>query len=78
MLRAPLLRRVDAELIGLLRELRPDEWDLSTVAPAWKVRDVAGHLLDTVLRSSPWFATIASLKTQPFDRRKVSLTWSIV
>ena len=47
---APLLRRVDAELIRLLRELRPDEWDLSTVAPAWKVRDVAGHLLDTVLR----------------------------
>ncbi len=47
---APLLRRVDANLIELLRDLRPDEWDLQTIAPAWKVRDVAAHLLDTVLR----------------------------
>jgi len=47
---APLLRRVDAELTNLLRDLRPDEWDLQTLAPAWKVRDVAAHLLDTVLR----------------------------
>lgn len=47
---APLLRRVDAELINLLRDLRPVEWDLQTLAPAWKVRDVAAHLLDTVLR----------------------------
>jgi uncharacterized protein (TIGR03083 family) len=47
---APLLRGVDAKLIELLRELRPDEWDLQTIAPAWKVRDVAAHLLDTVLR----------------------------
>jgi uncharacterized protein (TIGR03083 family) len=47
---APLLRRVDARLIDLLRNLRPDEWDLQTLAPAWKVRDVAAHLLDTPLR----------------------------
>jgi uncharacterized protein (TIGR03083 family) len=47
---APLLRRVDAELIPLLRSLGQDEWDLQTVAPRWKVRDVAAHLLDTVLR----------------------------
>src|ERR1700692_1056360 len=47
---APLLRHVDAKLIHLLRELRPEEWDLQTIAPAWKVRDVAAHLLDTVLR----------------------------
>src|SRR5580704_4531098 len=47
---APLLRGVDAKLIELLRDLRPDEWDLQTIAPAWKVRDVAAHLLDTVLR----------------------------
>jgi uncharacterized protein (TIGR03083 family) len=47
---APLLRRVDARLVELLRVLRPDEWDLPTLAPAWKVRDVAAHLLDTVLR----------------------------
>ena len=47
---AYLLRRVDSELIGLLRSLAPDEWDLQTIAPLWKVRDVAAHLLDTVLR----------------------------
>lgn len=47
---APLLRRVDAKLIELMRDLRPEEWDLQTVATAWKVRDVAAHMLDTVLR----------------------------
>jgi uncharacterized protein (TIGR03083 family) len=47
---APLLRRVDAKLIELLRDLRPEEWDLRTFASAWKVRDVAAHLLDTALR----------------------------
>ncbi len=47
---APLLRKVDAKLIELLRSLEPAEWDLQTVSPAWKVRDVAAHLLDTALR----------------------------
>src|SRR5579863_8324160 len=47
---APLLRKVDRELISLLRSLDPDEWGLQSVAPAWKVRDVAAHLLDTPLR----------------------------
>jgi uncharacterized protein (TIGR03083 family) len=47
---APLLRKVDAELIDLLRSLTPGEWELQTVAPQWKVRDVAAHLLDTALR----------------------------
>jgi uncharacterized protein (TIGR03083 family) len=47
---APLIRKVDEALIELLRSLAPGEWDLQTVAPAWKVRDVAAHLLDTALR----------------------------
>ncbi len=47
---APLLRRVETRLIELLRDLRPAEWDLQTVAPAWKVRDVVAHLVDTSLR----------------------------
>ena len=47
---APLLRRVDQKLIELLRNLRPEEWNLPTLAPAWRVRDVAAHLLDTCLR----------------------------
>jgi uncharacterized protein (TIGR03083 family) len=47
---AHLLRRVDGMLVDLLRALRPEEWDLPTVAGAWRVRDVAAHLLDTALR----------------------------
>src|SRR3984957_3830221 len=47
---AHLLRQVDAKLIELLRDLRSEEWDLQTLAPAWKVRDVVAHLLDTPLR----------------------------
>src|SRR5215471_7775489 len=47
---AHLLRRVDEKLIDLLASLTPGEWDLQTVAPLWKVRDVAAHLLDTALR----------------------------
>src|SRR6516164_10093986 len=47
---APLLRQVDEQLIDLLGSLTPGEWDLQTIAPLWKVRDVAAHLLDTTLR----------------------------
>ena len=47
---AHLLRKVDGKLIELLRSLEPTEWDLQTVSPAWRVRDVAAHLLDTALR----------------------------
>ncbi len=47
---AHLLRVVDGRLIELLKALGDDEWDLQTVAPRWKVRDVGAHLLDTALR----------------------------
>lgn len=47
---AHLLRAVDEKLIELLRALAPGDWDLQTVAPQWRVRDVAAHLLDTALR----------------------------
>jgi uncharacterized protein (TIGR03083 family) len=47
---AHLLRKVDEKLIELLGSLSPSEWNAQTVAPRWKVRDVAAHLLDTVLR----------------------------
>ena len=45
-----LLSRVDERLIDLLSSLTPGEWDLKTIVPSWRVRDVAAHLLDTVLR----------------------------
>src|SRR5882757_2064775 len=47
---AHLLRRVDEKLIDVLSALAPAEWELQTVAPLWKDRDVAAHLLDTALR----------------------------
>jgi uncharacterized protein (TIGR03083 family) len=47
---AHLIRKVDAALIELLRSLSAAEWNLQTIAPSWKVRDVAAHLLDTSLR----------------------------
>lgn len=43
---APLL----TELLAVLRALSPDEWLRPTVAPRWRVRDVAAHLLDGQLR----------------------------
>lgn len=45
-----LLRRVDERLIDLLSSPTPSEWDLKTIVPLWRVRDVAAHLLDTILR----------------------------
>ena len=47
---AHLLRKVDERLIDLLRSLRPGEWEVQTIVPSWKVRDVAAHLLDTAFR----------------------------
>ena len=47
---AHLLRRVDEKLIALLNSLAASEWDLPTITPLWKVRDVAAHLLDTASR----------------------------
>jgi len=41
---AHLLRRVDEKLIDLLCSLAPSDWDVQTVAPRWKVRDVAAHI----------------------------------
>ena len=47
---APLFSDLHAELIALLRALEPADWERPTVAGAWRVRDVAAHLLDGELR----------------------------
>ena len=49
-LTAHLFPRIEAHLLELIRSLTPEEWEKQTVAPAWKVKDVAAHLLDTQLR----------------------------
>lgn len=40
-----LFHPLDQLLIELLHSLSAEEWDLQTLAPAWKVKDVAAHLL---------------------------------
>jgi len=45
-----LFAPLHGELMSLLRGLKADDWEKPTVARAWRVRDVAAHLLDTQLR----------------------------
>jgi hypothetical protein len=47
---AALFAPLHRELVALLVGLRPEEWELPTVAGSWLVRDVAAHLLDGDLR----------------------------
>ena len=46
----PLFGPLQGELVQLLSGLPAADWELPTVAGAWRVRDVAAHLLDTDLR----------------------------
>jgi uncharacterized protein (TIGR03083 family) len=47
---AHLFPKLEAKLIELLRALAPEDWEKQTLAPKWKVKDVAAHLLDTQVR----------------------------
>jgi hypothetical protein len=49
-LTAPLYRPLHTALLGLLRGLGAADWARPTVAGAWRVRDIAAHLLDVDLR----------------------------
>jgi uncharacterized protein (TIGR03083 family) len=49
-LTAHLFPKIDEMLVALLRSLTADDWERQTIAPKWKVKDVAAHLLDTQLR----------------------------
>jgi mycothiol maleylpyruvate isomerase-like protein len=65
---AHLMRSVDEKLIELLRSFAPSDWDMQTVVPQWKVRDVAAHLLDTVLRKlsmarDSWFVEAVEIRS---------------
>ena len=44
----PLL---DEKLLEILRSLSPQDWERQTIAPLWKVKDVAAHLLDGNMRA---------------------------
>jgi uncharacterized protein (TIGR03083 family) len=45
-----LFPKLDKKLIELLRSISPADWEQQTVAPLWRVKDVAAHLLDGNLR----------------------------
>jgi uncharacterized protein (TIGR03083 family) len=45
-----MFRPVSDGLVTLLRRLAPAEWQRSTVAGTWLVRDIVAHLLDSTLR----------------------------
>lgn len=47
---AHLFPGLEAKLIELLRSLKAEDWEKQTLAPKWKVKDVAAHLLDTQTR----------------------------
>jgi hypothetical protein len=42
---------VDEKLIGLLKTLSDEQWQLPTLAKQWVVKDVAAHLLDGNIRT---------------------------
>lgn len=47
---APLFPGLHEQLMALLRQLDPEDWNRPTVAGSWKVRDVVAHLIDVQLR----------------------------
>ncbi|AYA36378.1 hypothetical protein D3Y59_04470 [Hymenobacter oligotrophus] len=47
----PLFAKLDEQLLALLRSLSAEEWERQTLAPRWRVMDVALHLLDGNLRT---------------------------
>src|SRR5215467_11124917 len=49
-LTAHLFPKLEKMLIQVLSSLSADDWEKQTIAPKWKVKDVAAHLLDTELR----------------------------
>lgn len=46
---------LDEKLLKLLRSLSLQDWERQTVAPLWKVKDVAAHLLDGNIRTLSMF-----------------------
>jgi uncharacterized protein (TIGR03083 family) len=62
---AQLFPPLHAELIRLLRNLDPRDWERPTPAPRWRVRDVASHLLDGDLRKLSFGRDNHQLGTEP-------------
>lgn len=69
-LAAPLLPKLEAKLLDLLRSLLPEDWDKATIAPGWTVRNVTAHLLDTSLRKLSIVRD--GFCPQPFDLHRLN------
>lgn len=46
-----LLPKIDQKLIELLKSLSDEDWQKQSIAPLWKVKDIAEHLLDGNIRT---------------------------
>lgn len=46
----PIFLTLNQELITLLKNLKPSDWDRKTVCSQWTIKDIALHLLDTNIR----------------------------
>jgi hypothetical protein len=60
---ADLFAPLHRELVVLLRGLTPEQWERPTVAGAWRVCDVAAHLLDGMLRKLSRFSSARPLRS---------------
>jgi uncharacterized protein (TIGR03083 family) len=45
-----LFRPVSSDLVSVLRSLQPGDWDRTTIAGRWLVRDIVAHLVDLTFR----------------------------
>ncbi len=54
----PLAEAERADLLALLRELTPVQWDAQSLCPRWRVRDVATHIVSYDELS--WAATVGT------------------
>jgi uncharacterized protein (TIGR03083 family) len=64
---AHLLEPIHQELTGLLHTLTPEQWNRSTSAGEWRVRDVVAHLLDGDLRRLSFQRDGLPTPTSSFD-----------
>ena len=71
---AHLFRPLLGELLAVLRGLADEDWQRQTLAPQWKVRDVAAHLLDGDLRKLSFHrdAHMLELDKPPTTEREIT------
>lgn len=46
-----LFSKIDKKLTEVLRAISAEDWEKQTIAPLWKIKDIAAHLLDGNIRA---------------------------